>query len=221
MRRGADPLAPFAGLRTGAVTSRNCGSTSLVWMNSMPSCSSTSYSRPSLRGATQAIGSDGSSGGEDRLRWSHGRRSRSADSCATGSRPLRPGSLHRPPEELDIVRDQFAQPVPARIVGAPVLVGDAVEKALESAVQTISESMPGIRVRQQFAGLQVLHANFEPFRAVVVKGIGEQPPSGLTEKAPSRKYSLPSASAGSSRISTSSPPSTWRRHQRGYSPPVS
>src|SRR3546814_8716109 len=54
------------GWSIGAVTSRHIGSLSLVWMNSVPSCSSTSYSRPGWRGATRIGAAVGSLAGTSR-----------------------------------------------------------------------------------------------------------------------------------------------------------
>ncbi|PAV70337.1 hypothetical protein WR25_09833 [Diploscapter pachys] len=79
-------------------------------------------------------------------------------------------------EQLDVVFDGRAEPVEARIVGAPLVVGDAVEEARIVGGPDDLGQHAGDDLGQMLAGGKVLHAHLEPLGAAVVDRIGEQPP---------------------------------------------
>ena len=78
--------------------------------------------------------------------------------------------------QFDIAGQRLAEPVQPGIVGAPVLVGQAVDQRLVARDPDQRRQRAGDLVGQHLAGGDHLDPRGEAFRAVVIHRPGEQPP---------------------------------------------
>ncbi|MCY1172896.1 hypothetical protein D9M73_130400 [compost metagenome] len=90
-------------------------------------------------------------------------------------------------EQFDILRDRRAQPVQPRIVGAPLVVGETVEKAPVIGGPHDFGQHPRNDIGQMLPRDQILDAHLEAFRAIVVDRISQQPPIIADRKGPQPK----------------------------------
>src|SRR3546814_14440131 len=79
-------------------------------------------------------------------------------------------------EQFNILFDGIAEPVQAHIVGPPIFVGEAIEKALVVRSPDQGRQCAWNDIGQYRARLKIAHPRLEALGTVVVHGEGEIPP---------------------------------------------